>query len=49
MKKCINCEQPLEKGTLTLPWEDGDNSNAYVECPHCGYKNIIYGFGEDDD
>jgi DNA-directed RNA polymerase subunit RPC12/RpoP len=47
--ECINCGQPLTKGELTLPWEDGDNPNAYVCCPYCGYKNIVYGYGEDDD
>ena len=28
-------------GDLTLPWEDDDNPNAYVICPHCGYKNTV--------
>ena len=45
---CINCERSLKGGALTLPWEDGGNANAYVICPHCGCKNIKYGFGEDD-
>lgn len=49
MDECINCQQSLSGGDLTLPWEDGDNKHAYVTCPHCGYKNIRYGFGEDDD
>ncbi len=22
---------------------------AYVRCPHCGYCNTVYGFGEDND
>lgn len=45
---CSNCEQSLSGGNLILPWEDGDNSYAYVTCPCCGHKNIKYGFGEDD-
>ncbi|MBQ3802722.1 MAG: hypothetical protein II845_03400 [Oscillospiraceae bacterium] len=49
METCINCGQPLNGAALTLPWEDGDNPNAYVTCPRCGYENIVYGFGEDDD
>ena len=49
MNTCENCGKPLSGGELTLPWEDGNNSDAYVKCPHCGYKNIQYGFGEDDD
>lgn len=49
MDTCENCEQLLRRGTLTLPWEDGDNPYAYITCPHCGYENIIEGYGEDDD
>ncbi len=49
MECCVNCGQPLTGAALTLPWEDGDNPNAYVCCPHCGYENIVYGYGEDDD
>ena len=30
MITCIYCGQSLEGGVLTLPWEDGDNPNAYV-------------------
>lgn len=44
-----NCGQSLAGGALTLPWEDGDNPNAYVTCPHCGHENNLYGYGEDDD
>lgn len=49
MDDCIECGGSLAGGELVLPWEDGDNSHAYVICPHCGYKNIVYGYGEDDD
>jgi DNA-directed RNA polymerase subunit RPC12/RpoP len=49
MNECINCQQSLSGGELTLPWEDGDNSHAYITCPHCGYENIKCGFGEEDD
>lgn len=49
MDECINCQQSLSGGDLTLPWEDGNNKYAYVICLHCRCKNIIYGFGEDDD
>ena len=49
MDYCESCGQSLEGGDLTLPWEDGDNPYAYVTCPHCRYKNIRYGYGEDDD
>ena len=46
---CENCGRSLDGGELTLPWEDGDNPTAYVICPHCRYKNIQYGYGEDED
>lgn len=49
MGTCIVCGWDLENGELTLPWEDGDNACGYVRCPHCGHKNDVYGFGEDDD
>ncbi len=49
MRKCEACGMPLEGGELTLPWEDGNNPEAYVICPYCQCKNTVYGFGEDDD
>lgn len=49
MSYCENCGQSLEGGDFSLPWEDGDNAFAYVICPHCRHKNILYGYGEDDD
>lgn len=48
MRDCENCQDSLAGGELTLPWADGNNPNAYVICPHCGHKNTMYGFGEDD-
>lgn len=44
---CISCQKSLQRGVLTLPWEDGDNRYAYVTCPHCRYENIVEGYGED--
>ena len=49
MNECENCGCDLSSGLIVLPWEDGDNPNAYVECPRCGHKNTQYGYGEDDD
>ena len=46
--RCECCQQSLNGGSLTLPWEDGNNAYAYVRCPHCGHKNIRDGYGEDD-
>jgi len=45
--KCENCQQSLDRGSLTLPWADGNNPQAYVRCPYCGHKNIRHGYGED--
>lgn len=49
MDECIECGGALAGGELILPWEDGDNSNAYIICPHCGCENTVYGYGEGDD
>lgn len=49
MDECMSCGWSLDGGGLTLPWEDDDNEYAYITCPHCGAKNIVYGYGEDDD
>lgn len=44
-RKCTNCGQSLSGGSYTLPWEDGDNPDGYIKCPHCGYVNFEW----DDD
>lgn len=49
MEYCETCHRFLEGGELTLPWEDGDNKYAYVTCPYCGWNNVQYGYGEDED
>lgn len=46
---CLCCGQSIDNAELTLPWEDGDNEDAYVTCPNCGFEMIQYGYGEDDD
>lgn len=40
MEDCINCGMSLSGGDLTLPWEDDDNPNAYIICPHCRTKTL---------
>ena len=47
---CESCQKEFsrERLSLTLPWEDGNNANAYWRCPNCGHKNIEYGYGEDN-
>lgn len=44
---CSNCQSSLSGGSLVMPWEDGDNPNAYVICPNCRTKNLIEGYGND--
>ena len=41
---CEYCGESLAGGERTLPWENGNNRNGYVICPHCGRANF-----EDDD
>lgn len=36
---CEYCGQPLAGGNYTSAWENGNNSNSYVKCPHCGRIN----------
>ena len=38
MYTCVNCEQSLRGGSLTLPWEDGDN--PYKEISGSEIKKI---------
>ena len=44
--ECANCGCSLDGGEYTAPWEDDDNANGYIICPHCKYKNYDY---SDDD
>lgn len=39
-RKCSNCRSSLKGGSYTAPWENGNNSDGYVKCPHCGYINF---------
>ena len=38
-RKCSNCGQSLAGGEYSAPWENGNNSDGYTKCPHCGYIN----------
>lgn len=46
--ECEICQASLKDGERYLPYEDGSNEYAYIVCPECGHKNIMYGFGEDE-
>lgn len=45
-ESCLSCQASLSGGERWLPWERGDNAEAIIECPSCGYENTRYGFGE---
>jgi Zn finger protein HypA/HybF involved in hydrogenase expression len=45
-KTCSNCGRSLSGGSYTLPWEEGNNPDGYIKCPHCGFINFEW---EDDD
>ncbi|MEH0353504.1 MULTISPECIES: hypothetical protein [Rhodococcus] len=40
-RRCTGCDTPLKSGYFTAAWEDGDNADAYITCPSCGYQNIF--------
>ena len=44
-RRCEYCGESLAGGKKSLPWENENNRNGYVICPHCGRAN----FEEDDD
>ncbi len=39
-KSCGNCGQSLKGGEYIAPWENGNNPDGYIKCPHCGYVNF---------
>lgn len=39
---CQNCGMDMAGAIYTSPWENGNNPDGYVKCPHCGYVNFIY-------
>ncbi len=39
-RRCTSCDAPMKGGgEFTAAWEDGDNADAYITCPSCGYQN----------
>jgi DNA-directed RNA polymerase subunit RPC12/RpoP len=41
-RRCMSCDTPMERGgQFTAAWEDGDNADAYITCPGCGYQNAF--------
>ena len=37
---CEYCGKPLAGGTYTGAWENGNNANRCIKCPHCGRVNF---------
>ena len=44
-RTCENCGRSMKGATYYAPWENGNNRDGYVKCPHCGHAN----FDWDDD
>jgi len=38
---CESCGMSLKNGEYTGAWENGNNPNSYVKCPHCGHVNFL--------
>jgi hypothetical protein len=45
MQECESCQQSLDDSEGILPWEDGNNSYAYVTSRRCWHENIMAGLG----
>lgn len=39
--ECENCGQSLIGGEYVAAWENGNNPDAYIKCPHCGNVNFL--------
>ena len=37
---CANCGGSLKGGSYAAPWENGNNPDGYIKCPHCRYVNF---------
>jgi hypothetical protein len=46
-QSCESCQRDMSGSEFTAAWEDGNNSNAYVTCRHCGHQNVQWGWGGD--
>lgn len=41
-RRCVGCDTPMNgRAEFTAAWEDGDNADAYITCPSCGYQNAF--------
>lgn len=40
-RRCTSCDTPMKRGEFTAAWQDGDNADAYITCPSCGYQNAF--------
>lgn len=41
-RTCENCGESLSGGEYTAPWENGNNPDGYIKCPHCRHVNFLY-------
>ncbi|MBR3325875.1 MAG: hypothetical protein IKG22_00940 [Atopobiaceae bacterium] len=42
-RRCESCGGSLAGGEYTAAWENGNNPDGYVRCPHCGHANFLWG------
>jgi DNA-directed RNA polymerase subunit RPC12/RpoP len=39
-RRCTACDRTMQHGgEFVAAWEEGDNADSYVRCPHCGFHN----------
>lgn len=45
-KMCEMCGRPMSGGEYVVAWENGNNPDGYIVCPHCGHVNFEYGYDD---
>lgn len=41
-RTCDNCGQSMDGAEYTAPWENGNNKDGFLKCPHCGSVTFLY-------
>lgn len=40
-RQCERCDRAMTGGEFTAAWENGNNPDAYITCPHCRHRNVF--------
>lgn len=40
-RQCARCDKSMAGGEFTAAWENGNNADAYITCPNCGYRETF--------